>query len=275
MAAFMPLLNRLAGIGIGMSVVGGIANTCLYNVEGGFAAVIFDQFRGGVQDEVKGEGTHFLIPLVQTPIFYDMRLKPRQIPVVTGSKDLQNVSITLRILHRPQRDKLPVIHKTLGPDYDERVLPSIGNEVLKAVVAEFDAAELITQREGVSNTCRERLNKRAREFNINMEDISITHLTFGHEFTHAVELKQVAQQEAERARYTVMQAEQEKLANIIRAEGDSEAAELISGALAKHGRGLIELRRIEAARDIARTLSKSRNVAYLPSGNGLLLNMSV
>ena len=101
-----------------------------------------------------------------------------------------------------------------------------------------------------------------------------------------------------------MQAEQEKLANIIRAEGDSEvgrgvvresgcgavtsvahsvvysvtfpqAAELISSALSKHGRGLIELRRIEAARDIARTLSKSRNVAYLPSGNGLLLNMSV
>jgi prohibitin 1 len=32
-------------------------------------------------------------------------------------------------------------------DYDERVLPSIGNEVLKSIVAQFDAAELITQRE--------------------------------------------------------------------------------------------------------------------------------
>ena len=34
-------------------------------------------------------------------------------------------------------------------DYDERVLPSIGNEVLKSIVAQFDAAELITQREVV------------------------------------------------------------------------------------------------------------------------------
>jgi hypothetical protein len=35
-------------------------------------------------------------------------------------------------------------------DYDERVLPSIGNEVLKSIVAQFDAAELITQREIVT-----------------------------------------------------------------------------------------------------------------------------
>jgi prohibitin 1 len=44
------------------------------------------------------------------------------------------VGITLRILYRPDQEKLPEIHRKLGPDYDERVLPSLGNEVLKAVV---------------------------------------------------------------------------------------------------------------------------------------------
>jgi prohibitin 1 len=57
------------------------------------------------------------------------------------------VSITLRVLSRPDVDHLSRIYQQLGLDYDERVLPSIGNEVLKAIVAQFDAAELITQRE--------------------------------------------------------------------------------------------------------------------------------
>lgn len=89
------------------------------------------------------------------------------------------VSITLRVLSRPDTDHLPKIYQSLGLDYDERVLPSIGNEVLKAIVAQFDAAELITQREVVSSRIRADLLQRAGEFNIKLEDVSITHLTFG------------------------------------------------------------------------------------------------
>lgn len=102
-------------------------------------------------------------------------------------------------------------------------------------------------------------------------------MTFGREFTNAVEQKQIAQQEAERAKFVVERAEHERQAAIIRAEGDSQAAELISQSLAKAGQGLVEFRRIEASREIAQTLSASRNVTYLPSnrgdGSNLLLNI--
>lgn len=104
---------------------------------------------------------------------------------------MQNVSLTLRVLHRPEVQALPAIYSRLGLDYDERVLPSIGNEVLKATVAQFDAGELITQRELVSARIQEELVKRASEFNILLEDVSLTHLSFGKEFTKAVEDKQV------------------------------------------------------------------------------------
>ena len=94
-------LNKLTKLGLGLAITGGIVNNALYNVDGGHRAVLFDRFRG-VLPEVSGEGTHFLIPLVQRPIIFDIRSKPRNIPVITGSKDLQNVNITLRILFRPK-----------------------------------------------------------------------------------------------------------------------------------------------------------------------------
>ena len=48
------------------------------------------------------------------------------------------VNISLRVLTRPEPKELPEIYQTLGIDFDERVLPSIGNEVLKAVVVIFE-----------------------------------------------------------------------------------------------------------------------------------------
>ncbi|TKA81096.1 Prohibitin-1 [Cryomyces minteri] len=246
---------------IGISVF----QSSIYDVKGGTRAVIFDRL-SGVKDQVVNEGTHFLIPWLQKSIVYDVRTRPRNISTTTGSKDLQMVSLTLRVLHRPDVKNLPKIYQNLGQDYDERVLPSIGNEVLKAIVAQFDAAELITQREAVSNRIRTDLLKRAQEFNIALEDVSITHMTFGKEFTKAVEEKQIAQQEAERARFIVEKAEQERQANVIRAEGEAEAADTISKAVAKSGDGLIMIRRIETQKDIAQMMSHNPNVTYLPGG---------
>lgn len=270
MASIANAVSRLAvPVVIGLGAI----QASLYDVPGGHRAIIFDRF-SGVREKASEEGTHLLVPWLQRAILYDVRIKPMVISTKTGSKDMQMVSLSLRVMSRPDVTHLSTIYRSLGLDYDERVLPSIGNEVLKATVAQFDAAELITQREVVSSRIRADLLKRAGEFNIVLEDVSITHMTFGREFTQAVEQKQVAQQEAERAKFIVERSEQERQAAVVRAEGEAEAAIIISRALAKAGDGLVQMRRIEASKEIAATLAKGRNVTYLPGGGNVLLSVS-
>ncbi len=135
-------------------------------------------------------------------------------------------------------------------------------------LCQYNADQLLTQREKISREIRTQLQERAAEFNIILDDVSMTHLTFGNDFTKAIEMKQVAQQDAERSKFVVLRAEQENKASIIRAEGEAEAAKLISDALKSNGNGMIEVNRIDAAIQIAESLSRSKNITYLPSGDG-------
>ena len=264
--------NALLAVGLGGLLVAGAAKQCLYVVDPGERAVLFDRF-SGVKMGVYGEGMHFKIPFIQWPVIFDTRITPTVHRTESASKDLQTVRLSVRLLHQPIIENLPVLFKEVGENYAERILPSIGNEVLKAVVAEYDADELVTQREAVSADIRERLILRAQNYNIILRDVSITNLEFSPEYTAAIERKQVEQQIAERQRFIVEKAKQEKLATVIRIEGETEAGRMISEAM-QISPEFLELRKIEASKKIAEYLAYSRNVVYVPGGgSNLLLNI--
>ena len=174
-----------------LSVAGGLAYgtyNSLFTVQGGHRAVMFNRL-GGMKDQVYGEGLNFNIPWFERPVIFDIRTRPVNLQTLTGSKDLQMVTIAIRVLHKPDPSKLVDIYRRLGTNYDERILPSIMNECAKAVVARYNANELLTKREMVSREISVDLRRRAGLFNILLEDVAITHLSFSPEYAKAVEAK--------------------------------------------------------------------------------------
>ena len=70
---------------------------------------------------------------------------------------MQKVELHLRILYRPVEDVIPKIHLTYDKDFASRLLPSIGNEVLKAVIAQYDADQLLKNREKISTEIKDNI----------------------------------------------------------------------------------------------------------------------
>ena len=116
------------GLGLGIKLlVAGVAgayglNQSMYTVDGGHRAILFSRL-GGIQNDIMSEGLHFRIPWFHYPIIYDIRSRPRKISSPTGSKDLQMINISLRVLSRPDALQIPAMHRELGLDFDEKVLP--------------------------------------------------------------------------------------------------------------------------------------------------------
>ncbi|KAI8012784.1 hypothetical protein LOK49_LG06G01994 [Camellia lanceoleosa] len=117
----------------------------------------------------------------------------------------------LRVPHCWSFEKLDDMNAMGGLEYDEKVLHSISNEVLKANVDQFNVDQLLIEHPSISVLVCESLVRRAMDFNIILDDVAITHLSYGAEFSKVVE-----QQETERSKFVVAKVEQERRAAIIR-----------------------------------------------------------
>jgi prohibitin 2 len=117
------------------------------------------------------------------------------------------------------------------------------------------------------------LVRRAGKFNIELDDVSLTYMTFLPEFSAAVEAKQIAQQDAQKAAFIVDKAIQEKQQLVVKALGEAKLAELIGEAIKKL-KDYVELKRLDTAREIASILALSPNRILLDNDT-LLLNTVV
>ena len=160
---------------VALSAVGGLLYSSLFTVEPGHAAILFNKF-SGVKPEIYQEGIHFKIPFIERQILFNIRPHQELFTSITGTRDLQNASVSVSVLCRPVVHNLPTIFMTSGPDFIQRVMPILVKEVLKSEIAKYNSSQLDTQREQVSIAIRQLLITRASEFNIIVDDLSITNL---------------------------------------------------------------------------------------------------
>jgi regulator of protease activity HflC (stomatin/prohibitin superfamily) len=226
---------------IGVVGVTNIASSIVI-VGAGERVVVFDKFNG-VQKTALGEGFHLIMPFVQSAITYDVRIQKEEFETTAASRDLQDVSTKVTLNVHPSAEAVPQIYQNYGKDYSEKVIHPAVQEAVKAVTALYTAEELITKREAVKAQVQEHLALLLKKADLVLTETYITNFKFSEGFAHAIEQKQIAEQNALTAQNTLRQVKTEAEQQVAKAQAEAAGLRAQREVITSE---LLELRRIEA-----------------------------
>ncbi|NEO21184.1 prohibitin family protein [Moorena sp. SIO4A5] len=229
------------------SLVGGIIAAlvilltfnCFVIINPGQAGVL--SILGKARDGALLEGLHFKLPFVSIVDVYDVTVQKFEVPAQSSTKDLQDLTARFAINFRLDPNQVVSIRRKQGTlqNLVATIIAPQTQESFKIAAALRTAEESITQRSQLKEDFDKALGERLAKYDVQVLDTSVIDLNFSREFAKAVEEKQVAEQQAQRAVYIAQQAEQEAQAEINRAQGKAEAQRLLAETLKAQGGELV------------------------------------
>lgn len=176
--------------------------------------------RLGAVNRVANPGFTLKIPLIESVVSMETRTQKEQVEATAASNDLQEVKSTIALNYHLNGEKAVDVYQNIGTNYRERVVDPAMQESFKATTAQFTAEDLITKREKVREITLVELKNRLEKYNVFVDDLNIVNFDFSKDFNVAIEQKQVAQQNLERAK---IEAETAKT----QATGQSQAQQIL------------------------------------------------
>jgi len=228
-------------IGIAIAVIALILGLNSYVIiQPGYAGI--PQILGKVQEqEVFLEGFHFKWPLVESVQVYDTRIQKHLFPGTALTSDLQPLNADFVLNYRIRPDALVTIRRELGSleNIADQLVGPQTEEAFKTAAASRTAEASVTERPALKADFDHFVTSRLARYGIEVIDTAVVNIAFTEDFTAAVERKQVAEQDAQRAIYTAQQAEQQANARIAIARGEAESQRLQAESLKSPGGALV------------------------------------
>jgi prohibitin 1 len=188
-------------------------------VGAGQRGVVFNNVTG-LENRILGEGVHFRIPFVEAVTKLPVRVQKTEVRAEAASKDLQTVNTDIVVNWHMNAGRINRIYQEIGDEeaVRDRILIPAVNEVVKAATAKKTASEVLAERPELKGDIDKTLSHRLSRYNIILDDVSIVNVSFSPEFNKAIEDKQIAQQQAEQAKFLVEKARNEAEANQVKQE---------------------------------------------------------
>lgn len=185
-------------------------------IEAGNRGVIFSR-AGGVLPVSLKEGIHFIVPFIWEVRQYSVRsltytmgpeVRRGEIaggePVDALSSDGQKVTMHISLRFHLDPDQVWRVHRDVGADYVSKIIkPQLRSESRMAVATYPGVDVYSVARYKLQAEIEERLRTKLAPHNIIVEEALVRDIIFSQQFKHAIEQKQIAQQDALRMDYVV------------------------------------------------------------------------
>lgn len=215
----------IVGVCVALLLIVAISIASITIVPAGHKGVTLNM--GAVTGAVMNEGINFKIPFVQNAEIIDVRVKKYESKDnSSASKDLQTIKSSIAVNYRVNQDHVADLYQKIGMSYESTVINPAISECIKSVTSRYTAEELITKRTEVSEEMKKFLQKKLSEKYILVDSFNIINFDFTDAFNTAIEEKQIAEQNALKAKYDLERIKTEAEQAITKAKGEAEAMKL-------------------------------------------------
>lgn len=190
---------------------------------------------GAASQKVLAPGLHFKMPFVQGIVKMNVQVQKNQLTEHAASLDLQDVETTVATNWNINNSDASWIYQQIGMEdvLNDRIIQPVVSNAIKAVVAHYNAEDLVEKRDQVRGQIEDLIRKNLKPYHVNVDvdGVSITNFSFSPDYERAIEQKQVAQQRAQQAEYELQQAKVEAERQIAQAQGQAQAQKLLQQTL--------------------------------------------
>lgn len=186
---------------------------------------------GKVESEPLPEGLYFVNPFTTSIEELDTRILRYDGQTEAYTKDVQEATVKFTLNYRLQQNSVAMVYKSVGTDWENKLVPQVVMQDLKDIIGQWDAVDLIANRQKVNDQVGADIKKSLADRAVDSVAFSITDFEFSGAFNHAVEAKVIAQQRALESQNKTEQIKQEANQKVIAAEAEAKSMKIRADAL--------------------------------------------
>lgn len=189
---------------------------------------------GEVQEESMPEGLYFYNFISSNIYEIDCKTQNASFVFDTYTKDVQQAQIKFSLNYSVDANNAHVLFKEIGRDYKTKVIEPKVVQAVKDVVGKWEADALVANREKATTEIQKMLAESLVKNHILVQNVVIENIVYSSQFEKAIEEKQIATQEAIKAKNETKRIEEEAKQKVLTAEAEAKSMKIRSQALAEN-----------------------------------------